>query len=188
MNTKVLLGGVVLGALLGGAGLVSPAAAEERSCRKSLRAVTVDNLRVPAGATCTLTGTKVKGTLKVERGATLVARGVRVEGSVQAENARAVSVLAGSHVKGSVQVKQGGAATVSSSRVDSDIQLDANRRHLKVVSNRVGGSIQVVGNRGGARIDRNTMKGNLQCKENSPRPTGTGNKAGGDKEDQCRRF
>ena len=31
--------------------------AEERTCRGTLGAVTVDNLRVPDGATCTLNGT-----------------------------------------------------------------------------------------------------------------------------------
>ena len=44
------------------------ALAEERVCRGTIGAVTVDNLRVPQGATCTLNGTYVKGTVKVERG------------------------------------------------------------------------------------------------------------------------
>ena len=58
--------------------------AEERSCRGTLGAITVDNLRVPQGATCTLNGTRVKGTVKVERAATLHATGIRVIGNVQA--------------------------------------------------------------------------------------------------------
>jgi hypothetical protein len=56
---------------------------------------TVDNLRVPQGATCTLNGTYVKGTIKVERAATLRAHGVRVIGNVQAENSRNVVVNEG---------------------------------------------------------------------------------------------
>ena len=40
--------------------LALPALAEERSCRGTLGQVTVDNLRVPQGATCTLSGTHVK--------------------------------------------------------------------------------------------------------------------------------
>jgi hypothetical protein len=43
----------------------SVAWAEETTCRGSLGAVTVDNLRVPQNASCTLAGTKVKGTIKV---------------------------------------------------------------------------------------------------------------------------
>ena len=92
-----------------------PAHADERSCRGTIGAVTVDNLRVPEGATCTLDRTLVKGTLKVERGATLRARAIRVIGNIQAENHRSVSVTGGSRVDGSLQVKQGGGATVGSS-------------------------------------------------------------------------
>ena len=40
--------------------------AEERVCRGSIGATTLDNVRVPTGATCTLRGTTVTGTLKVE--------------------------------------------------------------------------------------------------------------------------
>ena len=167
---------------------VSPAAAEERTCRGTLGSVTVDNLRVPQKATCRLYGTKVKGTIKVGRKATLVARDVRVIGNVQAENARKVVVKNGSRVGGSVQVKQGGAASVLSSRITGDIQYDANRRLLRANRNRVGGSIQVVGNSGGAAIFRNVVDGNLQCKENDPAPTGGGNTVGGNKEDQCENF
>jgi hypothetical protein len=45
--------------------------AEERVCRGTLGAITVDNLRVPQGATCSLVGTYIKGTVKVEGSATL---------------------------------------------------------------------------------------------------------------------
>jgi hypothetical protein len=50
---------------------VSPAVAEERTCRGAIGATTVDNLRVPQGARCTLTRTRVEATVKVERGARL---------------------------------------------------------------------------------------------------------------------
>lgn len=162
--------------------------AEERTCRGSIGARTVDNLRVPTGATCRLTRTYVKGTIKVQRGATLLARSVRVVGNVQAEGARSVLVERRSRVGGSIQVKQGRWATVRGTRVIGDIQYDHNRRYLRADGNRVGGSIQVIGNSGGAQIFRNVVNGNLQCKENRPRPRGGGNVVGGNKEDQCRRF
>jgi len=85
--------------------------AEERSCRGTLGAITVDNLRVPQGATCTLNGTRVKGTVKVERAATLHATGIRVIGNVQAGGAARVNLKA-SNVGGSIQVVQGCQATV----------------------------------------------------------------------------
>jgi hypothetical protein len=63
--------------------LLLPAAAqaEERVCRGALGAITVDNLRVPQNATCELTGTRVKGTIKVQRNAVLRAAQVRVIGN-----------------------------------------------------------------------------------------------------------
>ncbi|MFI7452144.1 hypothetical protein ACIBQX_31935 [Nonomuraea sp. NPDC049714] len=188
---KLALTGTVLGSVLGGLGglvVATPALADERACRGTMGAVSVDGLRVPQGATCILVGTRVKSDIKVERNATLVARKVKVGGNVQAEGARAVSLTAKSYVRGNVQVKQGGAATVTSSRIGEDVQLDDNRRYQRVSGNRIGGNVQVMANRDGVRIYRNSIKGDLQCKENSPRPTGSRNAVGGNKEDQCRRF
>src|SRR5919106_213769 len=116
----------------------SIAQAEERTCRGTLGGTTVDNLRVPQGASCTLNGTTVKGTVKVERGATLIANGVRVIGNVQAENALNVVVRDGSRIGGSVQIVQGGRARVATSRVNGDILYDENRRALYVLRNEVG--------------------------------------------------
>jgi hypothetical protein len=186
MNRILVIAGLAsAGALLA----ASPSAhAEERVCRGSLGAITVDNLRVPDNATCTLTGTRVKGTIKVEYNATLRARKVVVIGNVQAENSKFVYVLESSRVGGSVQIKQGGGATVSDSAVDGDIQYDSNSAPLRALRNDVGGSIQVFQNVGGVEIRRNVIDGNLQCKSNSPAPVGGNNVVGGNKEDQCRRL
>ncbi|HEU0292133.1 MAG TPA: hypothetical protein VFR47_05320 [Anaerolineales bacterium] len=59
--------------------------AEEITCRGSMGAVTVDNLRVPQNASCKLNGTRVQGTIKVENGASLTANKVTVIGNIQAE-------------------------------------------------------------------------------------------------------
>ena len=165
MRRMSLIAGLAVVAGLGGA---ATAAAEERTCRGTLGAITVDNLRVPQGASCTLNGTYVKGTVKVERGATLRASAIRVIGNVQAENHRNVVLRGGSTVGGSVQLVQGGTATLHANRVTGDIQLFANRGAQSVTSNRING--------------------NLQCKENVPAPTGGGNVVQGNKEDQCARL
>jgi hypothetical protein len=162
--------------------------AEERTCRGELGAITVDNLRVPEGAHCTLNRTQVKGAIEVESRASLNARGVRVVGNVQAENAQQVSVSQSSRIGGSVQVKQGGSASVLNSTVEGDIQYDANSSSLRVNDNKVSAHVQVVGNQARAEIYRNAIDGNLQCKENSPRPAGNNNRVRGDKEDQCAAF
>jgi hypothetical protein len=162
--------------------------AEERTCRSELGGTTVDNLRVPDGATCTLNRTHVKGTIKVGSRATLYARAVRVVGNVQAENARLISVTQASRIGGSVQIKQSGSAAVLNSTVQGDIQYEANSNSLRANGNNVEGNVQIVGNQGRAEIYRNVIDGNLQCNENRPRPTGGGNKVRGSKEDQCSGF
>jgi hypothetical protein len=168
------------------AGAVFPAAAsaEETDCTGALAAVTVDNLRVPEGSTCTLTGMIVEGTVKVETDATLQATDISVIGNVQAENADMVTVL-DSDMGGSFQVKQGRGADLRESNVTGDVQLDEESEPLRVEDNDVGGSIQVVKNTGGVVISNNIVDGNLQCKENEPPPTGGGNEVHGNAEDQC---
>lgn len=161
----------ILGTALavGGAIALAPsAAAEERTCRGAIGAVTLDNVRVPAGATCTLTGTILKGTLKVERGATLTAQRVRVNGNIQSQAHKLVRVH-DARVGGSIQVEQG--ATIDLRR------------------NVVGGDVQVFSNRTGTKtIIGNRLDGNLQCTSNTPVPVGSGNIVKGNKEDQCRRL
>ncbi|HVF08467.1 MAG TPA: hypothetical protein VNC60_07820 [Actinomycetota bacterium] len=164
------------------------ASAEERTCRGSIGRRTVDNLRVPDGATCRLNGTTVKGTIKVEGRATLVATDVRVIGNVQAENARRVVVREGSHVGGSVQIVHGRSGRVAGSNVQGDILFDDNTAKVAALGSTVGGNIQAFQNTGGVRIGRNRVDGNLQCKENRPTPVGGNNVVQGNKEDQCARL
>jgi hypothetical protein len=156
----IVVGATAIG-LAGGA----TATAEERSCRGTLGRVTVDNLRVPQGATCELRRTRVKGTIKVEARATLRARAIRVIGNVQAENHRSVWIWGRSRIDGSVQVVQGSRLTLRSSLLGSDVQAFENVGRIVIAGNRIDG--------------------NLQCKENTRRPTGGGNVVQGNKEDQC---
>lgn len=162
--------------------------AEERTCRGTIGAQTVDNLRVPDGATCTLNGTQVKGTIKVGTNAVLRAFNVRVVGNVQSEGSRKVVVAEGSRVGGSVQIVQGGIAKILGNRINGDILFDDNGGRNEANRNVVGGNVQAFQNTGGVRIFNNRIDGNLQCKENSPRPVGDGNIVQGNKEDQCRGF
>ena len=145
----------------------SAAPAEERTCRGTLGAVTVVNLRVPQGATCTLAGTRIKGKVRVLARATLLATNIHVVGDLQAENHQRV-VVRRSRVGGSIQIVQGGGSTVTGNTVKGDIQFFENRRAIVIKGNRVDG--------------------NLQCKENRRAPTGGQNRVGGTKEDQCRRL
>ena len=168
-------------------GVMAPTAlAEERVCRGTIGATTVDNLRVPSGAACTLNGTKVEGTIKVESNAKLTANGMRVIGNIQSEGFQAIAVKEVSKVGGSVQRKNGqsdGSGKVVSTRINDDLQFFSTEALMVRANNTILGNLQAVQNTGGLVISGNTIAENLQCKNNPP-PTGGGNKAG-DKEDQC---
>jgi hypothetical protein len=149
----------------------APAAADDRICRGSIGARTIDdNLRVPRGARCVLKGTVVKGNIIVKNRARLRAENVRVDGNVQSEGHRRVAVV-DSKVGGSIQLKQGRSLTVARNVVDGDIQIFSNNAGDEKI-----------------RIARNRVDGNLQCKSNTPRPVGGNNRVQGNKEDQCRNL
>ncbi len=170
---------------------VAPAAqAEERVCRGTIGATTVDNLRVPQGATCTLNGTRVEGTVLVERNATLVASGIRVKGNVQSEGFKKIVLRQGSVVVGSVQLEnglEGGTGKVLNSRINGDLQFFSNEARVVARGNTILANLQANQNTGGLVIENNKIAENLQCQANNPPPTGGGNTAG-DKEDQCARL
>jgi hypothetical protein len=186
----VLLKRIVAVAFMGllALAVVVPAAlAEERVRRGTIGRAAVDNLRVPQGASCTLNGTRVQGTIKVENSANLVANGVRVIGNVQSEGFRSITLREGSRIGGSVQLKNGldgGSGKVISSRINGNLQFETNEATMTARNSTTLANLQAVGNTGGVVLTNNTIAENLQCKEDSPPPTGGGNRAG-DKGDQC---
>jgi hypothetical protein len=154
-------------------------------CRNlRIGAVEIDSVRVPSGAACVLDGTGLIGSIIVEPGAVLDARNVRVRGNVQADGATAVLIAGNSAITGSVQLVQGGAATLVNAQVGGDLQIAANRGALLAQDNRVTGNVQVEDNTGGVTLNANVIGGNLQCKQNQPAPTGSGNRAAA-LQDQC---
>jgi hypothetical protein len=164
------------------------AGAEERRCTGRIGATTVDNVRVPSGRTCTLEGTRVKGSVYVSKDATLNVISARIIGNIQAEGHRSVRVSGSTTVGGSIQLKQGGVFSVDSVRVTGSIQVTSNSGKSRLARNTVNADIQVFSHSGGIAIGSNRVDGNLQCKGNSPRPTGSNNIVQGNKEDQCRRL
>jgi hypothetical protein len=161
------------------------ARAEETVCRGNIGSKTLDNVKVPQGESCTLKGTKVKGTIKVKSGAHLEAANVNVIGNVQGENAHNVIIRKSSRVGGSVQVVQGKRARVANSTVKGDILYDEQSGKVIIRGTTVGGNVQAFQNTGGVHIKSNVIDGNLQCKENKPSPSGGNNAVEGNKEDQC---
>jgi hypothetical protein len=166
----------------------APAAqAEERVCRGTIGATTVDNLGVPQGASCTLNGTRVEGTVKVERNARLTANGIRVKGNVQSEGFKNIVLRQASVVVGSVQLENGlsdGSGRVINTRINGDLQFFSNEARMIARGNTILANFQANQNMGGLVIENNKVAENLQCQSNNPPPTGGGNTAG-DKEGQC---
>ncbi|MDQ4129114.1 MAG: hypothetical protein M3151_14400 [Actinomycetota bacterium] len=168
--------------------VVAPTAqAEERVCRGTIGASTVDNLLVPQGATCTLNGTRVEGTVQVQQNATLFANGVTVKGNVQSEGFKKIVLRQNSGVVGSVQLENGledGIGKVLNSRINGDLQFFSNEARMVARGNTILANLQANQNHGGLVIKNNRIAENLQCQANNPPPVGSGNTAG-DKEDQC---
>jgi len=170
---------------------VAPAAqAEERVCRGTIGTTTVDNLLVPQGATCTLNGTRVEGTVQVQRNATLFANGIRVKGNVQSEGFKNIVLRRDSVVVGSVQLENGlagGSGRVLNTRINGDLQFFQNEARMVARGNTILAHFQANQNKGGLVIKDNRIAENLQCQSNNPPPTGGGNTAG-EKEGQCARL
>jgi len=177
-------------AMLSVAVFAPPAQAEERVCRGTIGATTVDNLRVPQGASCTLNGTRVEGTVKIERNARLTANGIRVKGNVQSEGFKNIVLREASIVVGSVQLENGlrdGSGRVINTRINGDLQFFSNEARMVARGNTILANFQANQNTGGLTIENNRVAENLQCQSNNPPPTGGGNTAG-DKEGQCARL
>lgn len=188
MTTTLHRLAIVALALAGTVAAAAPASAEEFTCRGAVGAITVDNLIVPTGNTCTLDRTRVKGTIEVARGATLKAKRIFVIGNVQSEGATSVSLVDRSNVGGSIQVKNARAVTVNAVIVGGSIQLESNVGPIRVLGNIVDADVQLFQNRGASSVSNNRIDGNLQCKANVPAPKGSGNIVQGEKEDQCARL
>ena len=168
----------------------SVAQAEERVCRGTIGSTTVDNLRVPQGAACTLNGTRVEGTVKVERNAKLFANTIRVKGNVQSEGFKAIYLRKNSVVGGSVQLENGlwdGTGQVLNTRINGDLQFFSNNTRMVAKGSTILANFQANQNKGGLVIQNNRISENLQCQSNTPAPVGSGNTAG-DKEGQCARV
>lgn len=101
-------------------------------------AVTVSNdLVVPAGKSCTLTGTKVKGSVTVEAGADLVAAGATFNGAVNVEE-DAYLDLTDTTVKGALTTDSAFGTHLEKSNVKT---VDATEGFVYAVDSTLGGNV-----------------------------------------------
>jgi hypothetical protein len=186
---QLVIGTATLAAAFAAVPTIASAQAQNVTCNGTLGAITVDNLEVLEYGRCTLNGTVVLGSIDVKPFARLTATSVSVRGNVQATEAASVNV-ARSQIAGSFEVVQGGVARLAASTVGGEVLVDGQTGAVTIQNNRVGvgvaGNVEVFNNSGASTyIYRNTVGGNLQCKDNLPAPTGGFNTVAGNKEDQC---
>jgi hypothetical protein len=143
--------------------------APDTTCTGSLGAVTVPGkLVVPANAACTLTGTRVLGSIEVGINATLRASRINVAGDLLGTQARLISVTGGSYVTGHTLLAKGVTATFSGSTAFGGIELSENSGRATLTSATItDGSVDVTKNRGGATVNSNRVNANLLVEENA---------------------
>lgn len=127
---------------------------ENFDCRGSVRG-TFANVFVPAGATCTLQGSTVKGNVLAREGSRLYVSDTRVAGNIDGVEASVVQVQGGS-LDGSIQIADGSSAGELGAAVYGGTVLTQ-------------GNIQIIKmNTGSIRIaDVRLEKGNIKVEENS---------------------
>ncbi len=162
--------------------------AEETRCTGTLTG-SHDNVVVPQGATCDLRDARLNGSVYVQRSGGLTISGrTFINGNVQSEDGGAYVRIVGPSVTvgGNVQIKYNyqASAIQRGTTIHGSFQYVENSGHLFANGAFIGSDFQLFKNTGGASITSNTIRQNMQCKENTPAPAGGGNRAG-NKEDQC---
>jgi len=143
--------------------------APDTLCAGSIGATTVPGkLVVPANATCTLSGTRILGSVEVGINSTLRATRITVAGDALATQSRLVSITTSSHIEGHTKLSKGITATVSGSSAFGGVELSENsgRATLTSVTVNNGGAF-VTKNRGGATVQSNRVNANLSVSENA---------------------
>lgn len=163
--------------------------AEDTQCNGVLKG-SHDNVIVPESAVCTLQNARLNGSVYVKRGGALTIQGrTYVNGNVISEDGGRYVRITGTNVRigGNVQMKYNydTSAIQPGTTIQGSLQYVENTGALFVTGVFIGSDLQLFKNSGGATLMNNTIRQNMQCKENTPAPSGSGNVAG-DKEDQCR--
>jgi hypothetical protein len=148
-----------------------------------------DSIVVPEGRDCTLVDAAVRGNIEVKSRGSLSIQGQSyVHGNVQSDGGQYVRLVGGMvTIGGNVHIKKASDASgyLPGTRIEGNFQYEESSGLLIAVGGLILGDLQMSKNTGGGIIGGNTIRANLQCKENFPAPTGSENDVGGSKEDQC---
>lgn len=162
---------------------------EDTQCTGTLKGAH-DNVIVPEAAVCVLQGVRLNGSVYVKKnGAVTISGRSFINGNVISEDGGRFVRIIGTSVRvgGNVQMKYNyeSSAIQPGTTINGSLQYVENPGALFVTGVFIGSDLQLFKNTGGATLTNNTIRQNLQCKENVPAPVGSGNVAG-DKEDQCK--
>jgi hypothetical protein len=164
---------------------LTSAVVSPEACNGVLGAITVDGLRVPSGATCTLNGTRVEGNAVVEGSGTLTTQSARIDGNLNAQSHARVSLLSGTTINGNIQITGGGPVRIVSIYSGGNLRLASNSQGHEISGSQINGNVDIVSNTGGVLISNNSINGNLACSGNVPLPSGSNNNVDGNTTGQC---
>jgi hypothetical protein len=141
------------------------------------------DLIAETGAAARLNGGNVNGNVAGFGARLLSVNGTTIAKDVLAEETATVVIATGASI-GKLEALRSGRVTMSGVRVAGDVKFEENTGAIVADGNSVAGNFEAYLNSGGASFNMNVIRGNMQCKENLPAPTGAGNTAA-IKEDQC---
>jgi len=120
-------------------------AAQDVQCSGELTAVTVRNVTVPAGGSCTLHNSNVKGRVVASSASYFQATHTRISGDVAATDAQTLFVEKGSTVGGSVRASRVAQVFLFASRVRKNVLVDGATDQVFICDSNIElGSIQVI--------------------------------------------
>jgi hypothetical protein len=161
-------------------------------CASTVTGVTIqDNLIVPNGAECYLSGSTVTGNVTVSANAVFFAENATsIGGKVSGEGVALVYLGSSTVVQGNVSVAGATYAVgLFGIRVGGNLTLIGNNVSdgLAVSSSTIGGNLTVWNNTSavGIAIIDTAIRGNLSCEGNALPPGGGGNVVSGRKSGQC---
>ena len=135
---------------------------------------------------CTLAGTEVRGDVTLYVGGSLTARDARIRGDLEGSRANFVD-LQSSRIDGTVELEGlvGDLTTFEGSEIHGNVELTENRSELQILNNDLRRDVVASRNTGGLEISGNLFEQDLSCDDNTPPPTGVGNRIEGEAEGQC---
>jgi hypothetical protein len=91
--------------------LVAPAQAEDFTCNATIVGGNFDNVVVPEGGTCLMTGVTIKGNVKALKDSRLEIRASTIGGSIEGDKADIVQAES-NRIGGGIQIKEGGPSPI----------------------------------------------------------------------------